>query len=279
MKKQRLIVAAAVLMATLMSGVSSQERSAPAPSTKEQLEQIRKDARADVQGAAKALRAMPTTSMNDEDRANWVHLAREAAVRTGDGAWLVSLQAQDDPFALMPLAQLLLANGYLNEGRFAAAKDALAQITNLQRINTRDQRRYWALKVRLAQLTGNVDEERAAIERILHELGHWPSADCQSCHGDLKNPKQVPLLDVQAFWFGQRYVALLKQRGDADAVRLAAERKLAADPKDDDARVFLILALLALDKPDDAQQRVKEIAWAAPNGSKVAPPRMIFMWP
>ena len=250
-----------------------------AQSTKEQLDQLRKTARDDVPRTAQALRAMNPATMNDEDRATWVRLTREAAVRSGDAATLRALSGQDDPFALLPLAQVLLANGYLNEGNFAAANETLAKIAHLEHLNTRDQRRYWALKVRLAQLAGNLVEERAAVEHVVHELGRWSSDDCQSCHGDLKNPKAVALLDVQAQWLGKRFVELMKLQGDAQAVQARALAKLAADPKDDDARVFLAYALLALDRPAEAQARINELSWAAVPGRQGAAPRMMFMWP
>ena len=240
---------------------------------------FRSTARDDVPRTAQALRAMNPATMNDEDRATWVRLMREAAVRSGDAATLRALSGQDDPFALLPLAQVLLANGYLNEGNFAAANETLAKIAHLERLNTRDQRRYWALKVRLAQLAGNLAEERAAVEHVVHELGRWSSDDCQSCHGDLKNPKAVALLDVQAQWLGKRFVELMKLQGDAQAVQARALAKLAADPKDDDARVFLAYALLALDRPAEAQARINELSWAAVPGRQGTAPRMMFMWP
>jgi len=258
---------------------ATEAHKANATSTKEQLDQLRKTARDDVPRTAQALRALNPATMNDEDRATWVRLTREAAVRSGDAVTLRALSGQDDPFALLPLAQVLLANGYLNEGNFAAANEALAKITRLEHLNTRDQRRYWALKVRLAQLAGNLADERAAVEHVVHELGRWPSEDCQSCHGDLKNPKAVALLDVQAQWLGKRFVELMKLQGDAQAVQARALAKLAADPKDDDARVFLAYALLALDRPAEAQARINELSWAAVPGRQGAAARMMFMWP
>jgi len=249
------------------------------PSTKDVLEQIRKDARNDLQLTAKTLRAMNIDTMNDEDRASWVRLSRDAAVRTGDKDWLSSLKGRNDPFSLVALYRVLLANGHLNEGDLPAAHAELARIRDLEQVNTRDQRRYWAIKARLGQLEGNVVEERRAIEKIVHELAHWPSKDCQSCHDDPKLKDTLPLLDVQNFWFAKRFVELMKAQGDAENVKLIAEKKLAIDPADLDARIRLAYALQALGRTVVSGQLFKGIPWTAFPGRVGPTPRMMFAWP
>jgi tetratricopeptide (TPR) repeat protein len=247
--------------------------------TKEALEQIRKDARTDFPLTAQKLRAMKPDAMNDEDRASWVRLSREAAIRIGDREWLLSLKERSDPFALIALSRVLLANGFLNEGEFSAAHAELARIANLDKVNTRDQRRYWAIKARLGQLEGDIQEERRAIEKIMHELGHWSSKDCQSCHDDPKAKGVLPLLDVRNFWFARRFVELMQASGDAEQVRQQAEIRLKANASDDDARIFLAFALLAMGKPVEAEQRLREIPWVAFPERTGPTTRMMFAWP
>jgi tetratricopeptide (TPR) repeat protein len=248
-------------------------------SAKATLDQIRKDARNDFSTAGRALRAMHPDEMNDVDRATWVRLSRESAVRMGDRDWLLALKGKEDPFSQVVLYRVLLAGAHINEGDFAAARAEFSRIRNLERANTRDQRRYWALQARLNQLEGKEVNERAAIEHIVSELGKWTSEDCQSCHEDLKFPGKIPLLEVQNFWFTKRYVELMQKQGDAENVRQAAEKKLTANPVDDNATIHLALALIALGKADEATTRFREIPWIAFPDRTGSGPRMMFAWP
>jgi hypothetical protein len=282
MKKTNFLAYLVPIALTLMVALPAYSQDAkqpPDPSAKDVLEQIRKDARKDFQLTAKTLRAMNIAAMNDEDRATYVRLSREAAVRIGDRDWQSSLKDEKDPFSLVSLYQILLASGYLNEGDFAAAHAQLNQIKNFEQVNTRDKRRYWAIKARLAELEGNIVEERQAIEKIVHELAHWPSKDCQSCHDDPKLKDNLPLLDVQNFWFGKRFVDLMKIQGDAQKIQRAAEKDLAADPRDNDARIRLSYALQALGRTEDAERRLKEIPWVAFPDRSGSEPRMMVAWP
>jgi hypothetical protein len=270
-----LAAALTVASAALSQDAAPKQESA----TKDVLEQIRKDARVDFQLTATKLKTMNPDTMDDEDRATWVRLSRETAIRIGDREWLLSLKNGSEPFALIPLSRVLLANGFLNEGDFAAAQAELARIPNLEKVNTRDQRRYWAIKVRLAQLEGNIVEERKAVERIMHELGHWPSKNCQSCHDDPKAKGVIPLLDVRNAWYAKRFIELLRIQGDAAIVRQTAEARLTNDATDDDARIYLAFALLAQGNEAEAERRLKEMPWIAFPERAGPSPRMMFAWP
>jgi len=249
------------------------------PVIKDLLEQIRKDARNDFPHAAKLLSELEPEKMDAEERATWVRLSREAAVRNGERDVLVKLKRQQDPFSLLHLSRILLANAYINEANFPLAHAELSKVGDLKRINTRDQRRYWALKARLAQLESKPKEERLAITHIVHELAHWPSSNCQSCHNDPKNPNTLPLLEVQNTWYGKRFVELMQKQGDAGVVRRQAEQKLANSPEDKDARIFLGFALMAQGKQQEADQSWREIPWIALPDRSGTPPRMMFAWP
>lgn len=260
----------------------AEENAAKTPqttSTKETLEQIRKDSRADFQRAAHALRVLEAAQMNAEDRATWVRLSRETAVRNGDLSTLQALKHEVDPFSLRPLSRILLANAFINEADLPAARSELEKLGNLDDINTRDQRRYWALRARIAQLEGNSNEERSAIEHIVHELSHWSSANCQSCHNDLKNPQTIPLLEIQNSWYGKRFIELMQQQEDAEEVRRNAEKALAKTPENMDARIFKCFALQALGRQAEAEQSWKAIPWVLLPGRNGVSPRMMFAWP
>jgi tetratricopeptide (TPR) repeat protein len=268
-----------LLVVIVLSGLPIAHAQDTKSSVKETLEHIRRDARKDIAATAQALRAMEAATMNEGDRATWVRLSRVAALRLGDRDWLLSLKGKEDPFSEVPLAYVLLASGHIEEGDFAAAHKALAQIKNLDRINTRDQRRYWALKARMGQLEGNIAAEREAVEHIVAELGHWTSENCQSCHEDLKSPGAIPMLDIQDFWVAKRFVALMQKQGDAENVKQVAEKRLANDPADEGARIRLGYALLALGRTEEATEKFREISWAVFPDRKGPAPRMIFVWP
>lgn len=248
-------------------------------SPRETLDQLRKDARADPQRTARLLAALQPERMNADDRATWVRLSREAALRNGDLATLEALKGQRDPFALLPLSRLLLANAHLNEADLPAARAELDRLGPLAGLNTRDQRRYWALRARLGQLEGRPGDERVALEGIIGELAHWPSADCQSCHNDPKAPAAIPLLEIADTWYGRRFIALMKARGDAGQVRQQAEQRLLAWPDDTHARIFLGYALLAEGRPDEAGRSWAGIPWLALPARPGTPVRMMFAWP
>lgn len=248
-------------------------------SPKEILDQIRKDARVNPLRTARLLADLRPERMSADDRATWVHLSREAALRNGDLATLLALKGQPDPFSLLPLSRLLLANAHLNEANLPAARAELDKLGPLAGLNTRDQRRYWALRARLGQLEGRPDAERAAIERIVEELAHWPSADCQSCHNDPKAPLALPFLEIRNTWYGQRFVELLKAQGDAGRVRLRAEQRLLSQPDDIKARIVLGYVCLAEGRPDEAERYWAEIPWLALSDRQGTPVRMMFSWP
>ena len=226
-------------------------------STKAQLDAIRQDARKDFALTAQKLRA----------------------VRTGDRAWLQTLSAENDPFSPVYVNRVVLASGYLAEGNLAAARAELAHIDDVSQVNVRDQRRYWSVKARLAQLEGRVAEERIAIEKIMEELPHWPHKSCQACHDDPKHKEVLPKLDVRNFWFAQRFVELMRLQGDAHAVQQDASQRLANNPHDTDARLFLAHALQALGQQEHAQRLLQEIPWVAQPGDNGPTPRMMFAWP
>lgn len=249
------------------------------PSDKVRLEQLRVSARTDVAGAAAALRSMDPARMDSEDRATWARLSRDTALRAGDRATLVALKNEPDPLGRLPEAYIILAHAFMDIADFTAARAELGKVGDLEGVTPRDQRRYWALKAKLARLEGHVGEEREAIEHIVHELGKWPGRACQACHDDPKRPEVLPLLDVQQAWFATRFVELMRQQHDADAVAARAERALATNAADADARIFLGFARLARHDAAGADAAFRELPWFKVPGRDGAAPRALFSWP
>lgn len=283
-RKARRIFRAAILILPLLliagsTAAMSQSADKPLPSLKERLEEIRRDSRRDVGRTAEALHALASEPMNAEDRASWIRLSRVSAIRTGDAALLKDLAAFRDPFSTIAQGRLIVANGRVEVGDFVEAEAELARIEDFDHLDTRDRRRYWALMAKIGQLTGNEEKEISALAKIVAELPHWPSADCQGCHSDPKSPTAVPALDFRRFWFTERYVELLGKNGRAAALRRDSEARLAANAGDLDARFQLFAALSAQGAGTDADKVLDGVEWAMRRGEEYVPPRAIFTWP
>ncbi len=229
--------------------------------------------------AAAALKAMHTDAMSVDDRQAWARLARTVAVRTGDRAWLGAIEDPQDPFSQVVMYRVLLAGSHVEEGDFRAAEAELARVEDIDHVNPRDRRRYWALHARMAQMRGDAVAERHAIETIVDELQFWPNARCQTCHDDRRRPGTVTQLDVRGRWFVTRYAEILRRDGDAARVRAEAERALAVDPKDNAARLQLAFALMAQGDAAGADARIAEIPWAEAPGREPMPARMVMPYP
>lgn len=234
--------------------------------------------RAHAEQVAPRLRELGTQKLETRDRESWLRLARDAALRLGDRKWLESLREIGDSFSNEVMYGILLAMGRLERADLAGARAMLDQI-DLDGINPREERRALAIRARIAQLEGKVEEEREQIERLLDHLPSWPTQKCQSCHGPVKDEKPLSTLPIAELWFGERYVELMRQQGDADAVRKAAAERLEAAPDDDDARIRLAFALQALGQAEAATARFRELPWAAFPDRTIAKPRMMTSFP
>lgn len=247
--------------------------------TKRALDEIQKDAKRDFRKASEALRAFDPDGMNPENRATWTRLTRANAIRTGNARLLRELKDFEDPFSTITLARVIMASGHLEVGDFAGATAELSHIHDIERINPRERRRYWALKARIAQLTGDEEEEVAALSQIARELAQWPTPACQSCHDDPKDPKALPTLDLRKLWFIDRYVSLLGKNDRASRLERGAKKRITTDPRDMEARILLYAALRASAAADEAEKALQEIKGIGRLGDGDSGPRMIFMWP
>lgn len=197
-----------------------------------------------------------------------------------DAAWLAELRDREhDPFSEVALYRILLAGGQLEEGDLASVHAELEQAGDLEKINECDRRRYWALKARIARLEGDGPAERDAVERIVHELQCWQTKACQGCHDDSKFPGAAPLLDLEGFWFGQRYAAILQAAGDAARVLSESDAALKAKATDVDALMHRGYALVALGRTAEARECFARIEWFAAEGRVGGKPRMMTAYP
>jgi len=277
---------AGLLTLSLLPRSQAQQAAAAKPEVKQALEEINKalftGGRAPAEKVAPQLKALGQQDLSQSDRETWVRLARDAALRLGDKAWLESLKAVPDTFSSEMIYKVLLAYGQLAKADIAGATatlDSLAAADKRGEINVREQRRMLSLRARIAQLTGKPKEERAQIEALVEHLPYWPKETCQSCHGSLAEPKTMTSLPITNLWFGERFVEILKRDGDAARVKATSEAKLKADPKDDLARIRLGFALQALGQAEAADKTFRELSWAEFPGRELKKPRMMTTFP
>ncbi|MFN9333789.1 MAG: hypothetical protein ACK6D1_14460 [Planctomycetota bacterium] len=262
----------------------------PAPATvtaetawKDELAAIRRSmlagGRAEAAAAAPRVRALGAGSLSTADREAWVRVARDAALRLGDRKWLEELRDVELSFGTELSYAVMLANAQLSHANLTGAKATLDALGDVHGANEREKRRVFALRARVAELEGDVAGERAAVEDLVDHLFLWPRQKCQECHATTKEPDVVTTLPIASLWFGERFVALMQQQGDAAAVLQAAEAELAKDGKDDDARIRAAFALRALGREDAAMARFAELPWALLPGRAERKPRQVATYP
>ena len=236
-------------------------------------------AREEAAKAAVKLKALSRDELSTTERELWLRLSREAAVRLGDRETLESLRLETDSFETQLIYRVLLASGQLEKGELAAARRTLDEIGDIDVLNEREKRRVFAIRARLAQLQGDTVQERLQVESIIDHLDRWPTADCQSCHNAPANPKAITSLPIQRFWFGERYVELMKKQNDAEAIKVTSEKELAADSTNDRAKIRLAYAYRALGNEAKAKQLFESIQWVEKEGRESLKPRMMTTFP
>ena len=110
---------------------------------------------------AARIKALGKEKLSDDDRETWLGVARDAALRLGDRAWLESLKDIPDSFSRDMIYKVLLAYGQLSKADLDGATktlDGLKEADKRGEINVREQRRMTALRARIAQLRGGEQE-------------------------------------------------------------------------------------------------------------------------
>jgi hypothetical protein len=229
--------------------------------------------------AARLLKPLdPATLPSEEARSARLH-GRDAALRTGDRAWLEAVNDFPDRLAFADGYAILTAWSYLKAADFESTRFYLGKVRDEKHLNEREKRRLLSIRTRLEQLEGNAEAERGHVEEFVEYAGRWSSPTCMGCHENEKRQGEIPLLDVRNWWVGDRYVALLKGAGDAARVREAAESRLKERPTDDAARLRLAYALRALGDEDAATAAFRELDWVDFPDREPLKPRDIFTFP
>lgn len=235
--------------------------------------------RPEAAAAAPKVRALGAGDLSAADREAWVRVARDVALRLGDRKWLEQLRDVELSFGTELSYAVMLANAQVSHANLTGAKATLDALGDVHGANEREKRRVFALRARVAELAGDAAAERAAVEDLVDHLFLWPRQKCQECHATTKEPDVVTTLPIASLWFGDRFVALMQQQGDAAAVLAAAEAELAEDPKDDDARIRAAFALRALGREQAAMARFAELPWALVPGRAERKPRQFATYP
>lgn len=235
--------------------------------------------KADFEAVSLELESLAKVELSQDNRETWVRLSREAAIRLADRSKLESLKSFEDPFESQIIYRVLLAMGELEKSEFAKATATLDSLGDLEKVNEREKRRVYALRARIAQMEQKPEVERVYIEKIVDHLHEWSTAKCQSCHNMPSQPDVVTTLPIERFWFGDRFVELMKSQGDAEKVRADAEANLKKNGEDNQARIRLAYALLALGDEKRAKQLFSEIPWMEMAGKEIKKARMMTVFP
>lgn len=250
---------------------------------KDRLAEIRKSlftgGRSEANKVAEELKILGQSDLSPSDRETWVRIARDTALRQGDRTWLEQLKDVPDTFGMDMIYTVLLASSQLSRAQLSEAKATLAKLPPMERINEREKRRIHSIRARIAQLENQVAEEREEINHLVDHLYLWPKPICQSCHSNPTDPKAIPQMPITNLWFGERFVELLRQQGDADKVKRQAEEKLAKSPADEKARIRLAFALMALNQEKEAEKAFRDLPWAAFPDRDLKKPRMMTTFP
>ncbi|MBL8733074.1 MAG: tetratricopeptide repeat protein [Planctomycetes bacterium] len=249
----------------------------------EALRQVRREllagGRREVEGVVARVRELGRHELTAAQRESWVQVARLVALRLGDRPWLEALREHENKTRTELGYVLMLARSQLEHADLDAASTTLDRAGDIDGANERDKRRAYALRARIAELRGDAANERRAIEDIVDHLYLWPMKRCRECHSSTKTPELVTGLPLRESWIGDRYVRLLQQNGDAEAVRARAVATLAEDPQDDDARIHLAFALLALGRSADADELLRALPWVVFPDRELPKPRQFSTYP
>jgi hypothetical protein len=229
--------------------------------------------------AARLLKPLDPAKLDSEQARSVRLYGRDAALRTGDRAWLEAVNDFPDRLAFADGYAILTAWSYLKAADFESTRFYLGKIRDEKHLNEREKRRLLSIRARLEQMEGNRQAERGHVEEFVDYAGRWTSPTCMGCHENEQRQGEIPLLDMRNWWVGDRYVALLKQAGDAAQVRDAAATRLKDRPTDDAARLRLAYALRALGDEESATAAFRELDWVEFADREPIKPKDIFTFP
>lgn len=230
--------------------------------------------------AARLLKELASQPMDDESARRRRLLSEDAAVRTGDAAWLARLSDRPDRYWFANGYLIFTAYGYLRASDLPAARDYLGRIKEADRMDDRERRRYHALMARIAQLEQKPNEEQPHLEWMLTHQAEWASSRCQQCHDNREQyGDAITSFPLTEWWVGERYTAVLRDTGRAGDVGRLARQTLAAAPDDVNARLRLAYAQRALGETADSEQTLRALPWAAFPDRPYLAPRDLIQFP
>lgn len=221
----------------------------------------------DAKRAAHLLKPVDVKTLLPNDARRWRTLSALSALRTGDRKWLDSITSDPEYFSNSINLITITVQRFLQDGRYNEARALLGQIKNAEQLDEIPRRRYLQLGARLEQLTGHPDRERVYVAKLVDFAGRWASPACQACHA---NPKkfgdETTTLNVSDWWVGERFSTLVKQKGDAGAVRVRAQAALNQSPNNNALnnalRLRIAYALRAEGKNAEAETALRSVPWA-----------------
>lgn len=212
--------------------------------------------------ARRLLKSIDPATLSTGDTARWFSLASRTALRLGDTEWLRQINQGGELDENGDTLLILGAMRFLLAGKYASARHVLQSVDQPDRLSEIPRRRYLQLWARLEQLEGRRPAERVYVEKLVNFAAAWPSANCQSCHANpQKYGTEVTTIDMQHWWVGDRFAAILKADGDAVRVREEAAARLKTNPNDAAARLRLAYALRALDQQAASTAELRTLPW------------------
>ena len=233
-----------------------------------------------VEAGKRLLKSVKVTSLEPPDARRWRTLAVIVALRTGDSAWLSELTTDPEYNAKSIELVTTTAAQLLRDGRREQTRAVLASIKEPEKLDEVPRRRYLEMLARLEQLDKNGKEERKYVNQLVSFASAWSNEVCQGCHANpTKQGDAVTTLNLSTLWFGERYVTLMQQQGDAKTVLAEAQKALAQNPCDNASRLKLAYALRATGQEAKAQDTFRTFPWAEMPDRPKRPPLRFAIFP
>jgi thioredoxin-like negative regulator of GroEL len=233
-----------------------------------------------VEDGKRLLKGVKVTSLEPPEARRWRTLAVIVALRTGDSAWQSELTNDFQYYAKSVDLVITTAAQLLRDGRREQARAVLASIKEPEKLDEVPRRRFLEILARLEQLEKNDKEERKYVNQLVSFASTWPNDVCQSCHANPSNQGEaVTTLNLSTLWFGERYVKLMQQQGDAATVLANAQKALAKNPSDSSSRLKLAYALRATGQEAKAIETLRTFPWAEFPDRPKRPPLRFAIFP
>jgi hypothetical protein len=240
--------------------------------------QLLRDGRAT--DAAAILQALDAATLGEEGARRLRLMSEDAAIRTGDAAWLARVNARPERYTFANGYLILTAWGYLRAADTATARHYLSRVKAPERMEDRERRRYHALQARIAQLERKPAEELRHLDWMIAHQAKWATPACQQCHDNRERfGAEITSFPLATWWAGERYSASLQSTGRAARIAAAATRRLDAAPDDADARLRLAYARRALGDVAGMEQALRALPWAAFPDRTYREPRDLLQFP